>query len=94
MLVVVLSEEFTAEAKEVLPAIRPLNMNEAIQINIERYICFSAFHWDRKEATTMPAFIRTNFQSLIEIQQAATTLLQARSRHEKYPAVKEMRETV
>ncbi len=43
MLVVVLSEEFTAEAKEVLPAIRPLNMNEAVQINIEWYICFSAF---------------------------------------------------
>ena len=93
MLVVVLSEEFTAEAKEVLPAIRPLNMNEAVQINIVWYIGFSAFHWDRKEATTMPAFIRTNFQSLIEIQQAAT-LLQARSRHEKYPAVKEMRKTV
>jgi hypothetical protein len=34
MLVVVPSEEFTAEAKEVLPAIRPLKINEAVQINI------------------------------------------------------------
>jgi hypothetical protein len=41
MLVVVPSEEFSAEAKEVLPAIRPLKINEAVQINIVWYICFS-----------------------------------------------------
>jgi hypothetical protein len=64
MLVVVPSEEFTAEAKEVLPAIRPLKINEAVQINIVWYICFSAFHWDRKEATTMPVSVRTDSASL------------------------------
>jgi hypothetical protein len=43
MLVVAPTEEFTSEAKEVLPAINPLKIKEAVQINIVRYICFSAF---------------------------------------------------
>jgi hypothetical protein len=43
MLVCVPTEEFTSEAKEVLPAMKPLKINEAVQINIARYICFSAF---------------------------------------------------
>src|SRR6266850_3771900 len=48
MLVDVPTDEFTSEAKEVLPAIRPLKINEAVQINIVRYICFSTFSCDRK----------------------------------------------
>src|SRR6266850_3108171 len=41
ILAFVSTEEFTSEAKEVLPAIRPLTINETVQINIVWYICFS-----------------------------------------------------
>jgi hypothetical protein len=62
------AKESSSDAKEVLPAIKPLKINEVIQINIARFIVFPPFLENHKEATIMPASVGTIFQSLKEIQ--------------------------
>ena len=73
MLVVVPSEEFTAEAKEVLPAIRPLKINEAVQINIVMvHLFFPPFLETVKRGNDHASVRKNRLSASLRNQQAVT----------------------
>src|SRR5919106_700801 len=60
MLISVPTEACTSEAKELLPAIKPLKKDEATKIDIVRYICCCSSFESHEEATIMPAASRSD----------------------------------